>query len=81
MTVTAPSAYSVEEGEWAFAEPEPQSPPRRALTWRQIASRQIMAGLAVLFIALVHVVNINNWPLFFDDEGTYGCSCGGFARW
>jgi hypothetical protein len=71
MTVIAPSAYSVEEGEWAFAEPEPQSPPRRALTWRQIASRQIMAGLAVLFIALVHVVNINNWPLFFDDEGTY----------
>lgn len=33
--------------------------------------RQTIVGVAVLLIVLVHLVNINNWPLFFDDEGTY----------
>ena len=64
MTVTARRLFPAEESESAPAEPEPKPPSR-------LPPRQIMVGVAVLFIALVHVVNINNWPLFFDDEGTY----------
>lgn len=34
-------------------------------------TRRTIVGVALLVIAVVHLVNINNWPLFFDDEGTY----------
>lgn len=65
MTVTATRPVA------PIAESEFDSPhPKRKMP-RRLPSRHIAVGVSVLFIALVHLVNINNWPLFFDDEGTY----------
>ena len=64
MTATATRPFPAAESESAPADLKPKSPPR-------LPARQIAVGVVVLFIALVHLVNINNWPLFFDDEGTY----------
>lgn len=47
-----------------LVEPVPRAP-------RWFSTRRSVVGVAVLLIAVVHLVNINNWPLFFDDEGTY----------
>lgn len=66
MTATAVRALPVEAGEFAPAEPQAQPPSQRAA-----APRGIVVGVAALVIAVVHVVNLSNWPLFFDDEGTY----------
>jgi 4-amino-4-deoxy-L-arabinose transferase-like glycosyltransferase len=66
MTATATRAMPVEVPEWLPAEHQPQSPRRRA-----VVPRRSVVGVAVLVIAVVHLVNLNNWPLFFDDEGTY----------
>lgn len=49
---------------WTLPDPVPQPP-----QW--FSARQTIAGIALLLIAIVHLININNWPLFFDDEGTY----------
>lgn len=46
----------------------PEAVPHSSL-WFSV--RQTVVGVAVLLIALLHLININNWPLFFDDEGTY----------
>ena len=37
----------------------------------RLDTRRVVVGLAVLLVATLHLVNINSWPLFFDDEGTY----------
>ena len=64
MTVTAIRPLPLAVSESAPADPRWKAPSRLPL-------RHIVVAVSVLFVALVHVVNINNWPLFFDDEGTY----------
>lgn len=64
MTVTATRPAPVAESDRAQAESGPSSPRRPAL-------RLIAVGVAVLLVAVLHAVNISNWPLYFDDEGTY----------
>lgn len=67
MTATALCPLPVDVDERMPPERQPQLPARRAAAPRH----QVVVGLAVLVIAVVHVINLNNWPLFFDDEGTY----------
>ena len=50
--------------DWVLSEPVPDAP-----IW--FTRRQTIVGVAIVLIALVHLINISNWPLFFDDEGTY----------
>jgi len=64
MTTTAVRSDPAEEFEWVLTEPVPQGP-----LW--FTARQTVVGAAIVLIALVHLININNWPVFFDDEGTY----------
>ena len=64
MTAVAVRPAPAEDSEWAQVAPGPRVP-----LW--FTARQTVVGVAVLVIALVHVVNLSNWPLFFDDEGTY----------
>lgn len=68
MTATATRALPAEPAERAPAERQPQ---RRSRPRRPAAPHRIAVGVAVMVIAVVHLVNLNNWPLFFDDEGTY----------
>jgi Dolichyl-phosphate-mannose-protein mannosyltransferase len=64
MTATAIRPFPIAQSESTPADQEVGSRLRRR-------RRQILVGVGALLIALVHVVNINNWPVFFDDEGTY----------
>ena len=49
--------------DWVLSEPLPEAP-----AW--FTARQTIVGVAILLIAVVHVVNIGNWPLFFDRRST-----------
>ena len=67
MTATAVRPLPVEVDDRVPAERTPQPARRR----RAVTPLRAVVGVAVLVIAVVHLVNLNNWPLFFDDEGTY----------
>ena len=64
MTAVATRPAPAEDHEWGQVPPGPRVP-----VW--FTARQTVVGVAVLVITLVHLVNLDNWPLFFDDEGTY----------
>jgi hypothetical protein len=46
----------------------PVGVPRRRLLEHP---RRLALALGLLAIGLLHLVNLNGWPIFFDDEGTY----------
>ncbi len=66
---------------WVLPEPVPKKRPVPNQNWVLadrippgrvwFTARQTMVGAAVLFVCFAHLFNITNWPVFFDDEGTY----------
>lgn len=51
--------------------PETPGSPRRRGGLGRRPGPAVWVGLAAALVALVHVANLNGWPAYFDDEGTY----------
>lgn len=69
MSVLAPTGPSPEHAEPAVG-PAVHGHPRRAGVWAGPV-RSVVVVIAMLAIAVAHGVNVNGWPVFGDDEGTY----------